>query len=211
MSGLPQKIKEIWREIALVVSLSVFVILMYYFIADRPEGMYAQSFMILGTVGSGAAVFLLLRSLWRDKWRRVTAAIMQRAFGRVQRLIERISEKLGIKRSDKTVLAGKTRVTFNKITLDSEKEELKEKKPPRWKQLESDRARMRFLYRQMIGSKIKKGARIYGSQTPSEICNGQDKSDAESELFDIYIECRYDDRRAPDTQTVLKLKDELKL
>ena len=204
-------IKKIWREVSLVLTLAAFVILMYLWVVERPEGIYRQSFMLIAIVASAAVSVLLLRSLWRDKWRRVATAAMQRVFAGLQRAIERVADRLGIRRSKKSVLSGKTTVIFHKMDEKAESVTARVQKPPKWKHLSDERARMRYLYRQLVSDKIKKGERIYSSSTPSEIKEGRERTELEGELFDMYISLRYDERKFPDPDDVARLKKELEI
>lgn len=209
-------LKNFWREILLTVTVSAFVSLIYYWTAERPDSTVVQSFMLIGIAASGICSVLLARSLWRAKWKKAATAGLQRIFSGIQRFFERFAEKFGVRRTDKRVLSGKTSVFFDKIDGSDEKTSARPTKAPKWKQLAGERERMRYLYRQMISEKLKKGALIYAVDTPSEIKEKAEKTEqdkgkggAEGELFDMYIDMRYDERKYPSDEDVKRLKREL--
>ena len=108
-------IKNFWRECLLVILLGTAATLIYYWTADRPTDTLTQSFMLSGIAVCLAGSVWLVKSLWRDKWRRAATRGMQRLFAKVQRFFERFAERLGFKRSNKSVLGGKTRVIFDRV------------------------------------------------------------------------------------------------
>ncbi|MBQ8408383.1 MAG: hypothetical protein IJY39_05905 [Clostridia bacterium] len=151
-------IKNYWREILLFILAATAATLVYYWTVDRPTDTLTQSFMLIGIAVCIAGAVWLVRSLWRDKWRQAATRGMQRLFSKMQRFFERFAERLGFKRSNKSVLGGKTMVIFDRVTGREEEIAAKTAKPPKWKHLQSERERMRYLYRQMIAGKLKKGA-----------------------------------------------------
>lgn len=203
-------IKKFWREALLTLDGAGFFALMYFWTVSRPENMYLRALVLIAIAATLIFAVWLLRSLWRAKWRSATARAMQKVFGRIQRFFERFADRLVFSRKGKRVLSCKTTVIFDrKYERDVTSGEAHVMKPPKWKQLQSDRDRMRYLYRKMIGGKIKKGARIYSADTPSEIDKKTEKTPAEQELFDLYISCRYDERKSPQASDVQELKREL--
>lgn len=205
--------KENWRFLAFLTDTVTFVLQMFLFIERRPENRMLQSVLILVIAAEGVISWLLFRSLWRRKWRARATARMQKVFARLQKFIERIVDKTGLgrKKSKNSVLEGKTTIRFDKGRGEREYERVRAEKPPKWKHLSDNRGRMRFLYRGMIVSKIRKGATIYSSETPSEIEKNQEKSPREQQLFDMYIRCRYDERQSPDPTELQRIKEDLNI
>lgn len=203
--------KENWRTLAFLTDTVAFVLQMYLFIEKRPENRMLQSVLLIVIVAEGIISWLLFRSLWRRKWRAEAAARMQKLFAGLQKIIERIVDKTGVKRSKNTVLSGKTTVRFDKGFTERETQRSRAERQPKWRQLTDNRGRMRFLYRGMIISKIKGGARIYSSDTPSYIESTQEKSQREQQLFDMYIRCRYDERESPDPTELQRIKEDLNI
>ena len=205
-------LKKIWRELLLVADVIGFFALMYLWVIARPEDMYLRSLMFIAIIATAALGAWLIRLLWIAKWRASTAKAMQKVFGRIQSFFERFADRLGWGRKGKSILAGKTTVIFDRKFENGEAQATAYvTKPPKWKQLESDRDRMRYLYRKMIGGKIKRGVRIYSADTPSEVELKTEKTQAEQELFDIYISCRYDERKSPKASEIQELKRELEI
>ena len=204
-------IKKIWRETLLCALLGGVIYLMYYWTVARPEDRFVQSYMLIAIVGGIVGIVLLIKSLWRDKWKKKATEGMQKFFSRFQKFFEKFADKLGFKRTKKRVLSGKTTVIFNKSDTGDRDSSKQAAKPPKWKQLQTDRARMRYLYRQMISGKIKRGERIHAFETPSEISSETQKSPAEEELFNMYIGNRYDERKHPSDEEIQRLKKELEI
>ena len=203
--------KENWRELLLLTLTVSFVLHLYLFTVSRPEGSFAQSVSIIVVVAEGVASWKLFLSVWRRKWRARATERMQRVFSRFQRFIEKIVDKTGMKKSKNSILEGKTTVRFDKSNFARETDKVRAQRQPKWKQLSDNRSRMRFLYRGMIISKIKKGSKIYSSETPCEIDCRQEKSEREQELFDMYIRCRYDERQSPDPTELQRIKEDLNI
>lgn len=213
MKRLWNLILNYWREALLVILLGGVATLLYYWTVDRPDDTYAQAFMLIGLALCLAGAIWLIKSLWRDKWRQAATRGMQKIFARIQRFFEKFADRLGIRRGNKSVLGGKTTVFFDRITTSSEETSARAAKPPKWKQLDSERARMRYLYRGVVSGKLKRGALIYSFDTPIDVeeklkARG-DQTEAERELLQMYIDLRYDERRAPDEEQVKRLKKEL--
>jgi hypothetical protein len=61
----------------------------------------------------------------------------------------------------------------------------------------------------MTSEKIRRGERIYCFDTPSELLERQKKGSGEERLIEVYVSCRYDERKSPDSSTVTELKREL--
>lgn len=207
---LKKFIIEYWREGILLAALSGFVTIAYYFTFERPENTFEQAFMILGMAAFAAVAVVMIRQLWRKKWKDAVTERVQKVFGRLQRLLESFSQKLGItKRTKKSVLSGKTKVIFDKKSDWEKYRGPVEQKPPKWKQLKDNRARVRYLYRNMMTEKIRHGESVYAFETPSELSERKNNSSEEQKLFDVYVECRYDERKSPEPTVVAEIKREL--
>ena len=203
--------KNTWRELLLLTLSVAFVLQMYLFAEKRPESSLMQSLALLSIIAEAVGIFLLFRSLWRRKWRRSFAKGMQRVFGRLQKVLERFADKLGINKSKNRVLEGKTTIRFDKSYGERESVKPRAVRPPKWKHMEDERGRMRYLYRGMMTGKIRSGESVYGFSTPTELKKTHGKTDGEKELFEMYIRCRYDERVSPESKDVLRLKDELNI
>ena len=211
LKRLAEYFKSTWRELLLLTLTVSFALLMYLFAEKRPEGSLLQSFSLIAIIAHAVGIYFLFRSLWRRKWRNSFAKSMQKVFGRLQKVLERFADKIGINKSKNRVLEGKTTVKFDKSFGEKEWVKPHAIRPPKWKHMTDERGRMRYLYRGMITSKIRTGESIYGFDTPSELKETHGKTDSENQLFDMYVRCRYDDRALPDSRDIIRIKDELNI
>ena len=209
LKSLWEHCKESWREIALTTLVATLALQSYQFTMDRPENRFVQSAMILAIAANAVGVWWLTRELWRRKWRDATTVRMQKIFARLQGLLEKVSDKIGFKKSKNSILQGKTTIKFDKGYGERAETKSYSPKPPKWKHMADNRSRMRYLYRGMITKKIRGGSKIYSYNTPSEIERCQEKTACEQELFDMYIGMRYDERKSPDPTDIVRLKQEL--
>lgn len=147
---------------------------------------------------------LLLRTLFRAKWRRRLIAQLQRAAAAAAGLWMRIAGRMGSDRKRATLLGGGTKVIFHPDSRPAQTR--RRKNQPRWKQLQTGRQRLRCLYRYMIAERIRRGEPIRPADTPAEIEGSAPNSPAEAAVFDLYQRFRYDERREVDDPTVTSLK-----
>ena len=61
----------------------------------------------------------------------------------------------------------------------------------------------------MITQKIHSGLRAKASNTPLELKDICEANDAEDELFSMYINCRYDERKSISTEKLMTLKNNI--
>lgn len=202
--------KKFWREICLVLLVSGLYGLYIAFMNCSDEDVYLRSVIFIGMGADLVAFFLVLRDLWKKKWRKKASERFHKLFDRIRRFMTGIAEKLSLATKNDDILRGRMTFTFDKVEHD-EAEQIKRARPPKWKQLEDDRSRMRYLYRGMIKGRLKRGELIYSDETPSEIERKNEKTPAEQELFDMYIACRYDERKHIDEAQIQNLKRELEI
>lgn len=209
-SALGRFFAEFWRELALSVTGTCFVVLTYEFTYYRPENRFTQSFMLVGMAALAAASIWLLRLLWKKKWKKSATARLQKVFARLQKWVDGVANKLGLSnRQKKSVLEGKTKIIFESGAERESKREKAEYKPPRWSKLRNNRDRVRYLYREMATEKIRRGERIYCFDTPSELLEKEEKGSVEERLIDLYVTCRYDERKDPEAKTVADIKRDI--
>ena len=193
-----KKIKYFRYEILLVFLLSVLLVIWVIELPSENE----LSFRILGTIADAFAMIYILRKLYCKKWKKVVVQGMQKIFSSVAKVFLRFSESWNLSKN-KNVISGEMKIQFMNLERNSEKK----KKELRWKQLKTDREKLRYLYRQMISYRIKHGARIYSSHTPTEIEGLSENTATESKVFDSYIAYRYDERKEPLEEDVLAMKE----
>ena len=200
--------KKLWKlrfELSSLLSFTFVLGICIYWISRRPSAPFIRFLLSLSLFASAALFVLSFRRLWQTKWKKAVAKGIRKALSSAAKLLIRILEKWNEKQKGKHILGGKTTVSFDFSLL--EKEEKKPRKPRKWKQLQSNKERLRFLYRRMINERIEKGVPIYSSETPCEIQQKTEYEAHEEELFSLYIGMRYDERAEPNEEALLKLKD----
>ena len=178
-----------YELLALLLTSGFFSIILYWLVADSTSQTVRAGLSVLLAV-DGIGLYFVLRQLWRTKWRSSFVTSVQKTIEKLAKRLLRFLEKRSIKKGKKTkVLYGKTTVSFD--SPRSASIEKKTKKAKKWKHLQSDREKLGYLYKQMIEQRIKRGQFVYASDTPAEIKMKQDNEGFENEIFDIYIENRY--------------------
>jgi len=201
-----------WRETLCTLSFSVFFYFTVITVKNPPKTSFGRFIIIVLALAAFTAFAWLLRELWRIKWKKRFArgaqGVIEKLTAFFMRLTEKILQKynIGGKRG-KNVLSGNTKVTFDSDIFEN-KIPTRHKRV-KWKNLQSDRERLGFLYRQMINAKIKTGIRVYASDTPSELLDRTQNNEAEKELFELYIDMRYDDRAIISADRVTEIKERL--
>ena len=179
-------------------------------IVRTPPGSSFGRFLAFAAVmGNFFALLWTLKRLWRKKWRRAflnkLTQLAESAFEFISRLFDGILKRLGVGEK-KNILGGKTSVIFDGTDDIGEK---KKKKRKKWRQLESDRERLGYLYSHMIIQRLGRGIRAKRSDTPSELKNREENSPAEEELFEMYIDVRYSEKEAPPTEELQRMRERL--
>ncbi len=178
-----------YELLALLLTSGFFSIILYWLVADFATQTIRAGLSVL-LAADGVGLYFVLRQLWRTKWRNSFVASVQKVVEKLAKRLLRFLEKRSIKKGKKTtVLSGKTTVSFDSpISVSLEK---KAKKTQKWKHLQTSRERLGYLYRQMIERQIKRGQLVYSSDTPVEIKSQREYEAFENEIFDLYIENRY--------------------
>ena len=194
-------------EIGAALLLGVMSATISYWLQSRPKDSFVRFVLSLILAVCGFWLYRLLRRLWRTKWKRALKKTAQLLLTRTSGFLLKILDRWHLKRNRSNELGGKTTVRFDFSVF--EKPEVKPQKPPKWKQLRTDRERLRYLYRQMVGRKIRHGFLAYSSETPCELKEKAEHEAAEERLFTLYTDLRYDERRTVCEDSVLKMKEEL--
>ena len=111
-------------------------------------------------------------------------------------------------RNHHTVLKGRSKIFFD--TKEKDLPTKRAKKPSAWKNLQTDKERLGYLYRRMIDANINQGLPVFSSETPTEIKNKKEYRDIENQIFDLYVENRYKDDVTLDSTVLDDLKKEMK-
>jgi len=197
-----RKIRDFRNEILLVLLCSLLLVIWLINLPMKIE----RPLRVLCTVADGLGIIFVLRKLYREKWRKLIVQGMQKVFSAVAKGFLRWIESWNLSQK-KNIITGETKIQFLKKEKDAVSK--KGKKNLRWKHLQSEREKLRYLYRQIVSSRIKHGARIYASHTPKEIEHLTENTDVESKVFDSYILYRYDERKEPLEEDVLWMKQQM--
>ncbi len=196
--------KTIYRyryEIALFVLLCFFLPIAFF----DPDTSFASALKLLLYAADVALIYLTIRKLFRLKWRKAIISCAQKVFTAIAKLFMRFLEKWPFTHGAKNIIMGETKFHFEfeeKITVAG-----RSAKHPKWKQLKTEREKLRYLYRHIISQRIKHGERIYSSLTPSEIEGMRENTYPESRIFDLYKDYRYDDRKLPEEDQIRDIKE----
>ena len=199
-------IKKYGWEILCLSSLLVILSIGFYWAGNQPTDPWVLFGLNAGLLLSAALLVISFIRLWKTKWKQALKEGIRKLLVGLATLFIVIAEKWNESQNPKDRLGGTTSVSFDFSHL--EKSEKKAQKPPKWKHLQTDRERVRFLYRAMMTERIKKGKLVYSNETPVELKQKQENEAHEEELFELYISCRYDERLEPSPQNVEALKEQ---
>lgn len=139
-------------------------------------------------------IFFVLWHLYRTKWKRAIAVGVQKLFAAIAKRFSLWVEKHQL-RKKRNIISGETNIHFH--FSEAEASPRKTKKRPRWRQMKTERQKMRYLYRQTVTDHLRHGIRIYASQTPEEIKTLEENTQADREVLSLYTRYRYDERTEP--------------
>jgi len=202
-------IKKYGYELLAGVLGTAFVTMLLYLLIVMPEDLMIRGTVMFGLFFDAIAIYYTLRKLWRTKWRQRIMPSVQKLFEKIAKVLKLFREKLGIpERNHHMVLRGKSKIFFD--TKEADTPTKRTKKPSAWKNLQSDRERLGYLYRRMIDTNINQGLPVFSSETPAEIRNKKEYRDHEKQIFDLYVANRYRDDVTLDRTVLDDLKKEIK-
>lgn len=203
-------LKKYWQEIADLAALELFVwsaTRRYW--GEAPAHRWGKIALDATIVISAVALAVLswrLTKKWRsrtkERVRELSRKWMRRLSERVVHLLERWHRRRGNGGGD--LLGGRTRVEYE---LYGDRARRGKHRRTAWRQLESERERIRWLYAGMVEGKLRHGSLIRPSETPAQIARRPDSTPEQCELIGMYEDCRYDPRRTPPEGTALRWKD----
>ena len=200
--------KYIYELLTSILGIAFATMLLYLLIV-KPEDLMVRGTVMFGLFFDAIAIYYTLRKLWRTKWRQRVMPSVQKFFEKVARVLKLFREKLGIpERNHHMVLRGKSKIFFD--TKEADTTTKRTKKPSAWKNLQTDRERLGYLYRRMIDTNINQGLPVFSSETPTEIKGKKEYRDVENQIFDLYVENRYKDDVTLDRIVLDELKKEIK-
>lgn len=206
---LREFLRRYLKEIVAFLSLEAALFVLFRWREIPTERTVARAILFavfLCSVGTLAAMLVLL---WKTKWKRFFAdtsrAVLARVTSALRTVIGRIFDRLNLRvGAGAHTITGTATIIFD--TSGSEKLTRATRKVPKWRQTQSDRERLRLLYRYMISYKLKHGMRASSVDTPSELKKRAEHAELEGELFDLYVESRYDERTEPPEAKIAEIK-----
>ena len=201
-------------EFLSVIFAALSVYCAFFLPLKLPSSSFGRFVHVITTAAALLSLYLSLRALWREKLRRPAAMGLQWVFSKLSdfsafldsKLFDKLRRLFSLPPKAEKVLRGKTTVNFDFSFLD--KKDKRAYRPPKWKNMEDGRSRMRFLYRRMITERLKRlEARPWN--TPCELKSKEENTEAQNELYDLYISARYDERKEIGFYAMEELKKRL--
>lgn len=213
MKKLKQKLFSLRFELLSFALVCLILQIAVYWKNHRDTSYVAQMILFVSLVAACVTLYVLARMIWRNKWlKRVEAlakAIGARASALLVKLLDKWNNsKWNIFARRRGYVGGNTTVTFD--FFSSEKQKPKRIKPPKWKQMQTEREKLGYLYFHLITSYLKRGFHARHTDTPSELKRRADTATPpETRVFDLYIGARYDERAALQEKELDGLKETL--
>ncbi|MBQ8324116.1 MAG: hypothetical protein IJX82_03085 [Clostridia bacterium] len=187
--------KKHYQSFLLTVLLLLFTAAAGYWMEHYQTLSYpAQGLLALACLADGFLVWKLYRRL-KKKWKDALAERAKKLFARASMLLMKLMEKFDgvfrLFRRRSTLLGGKTTVSFDFSAPEKKK---KPPKAPKWKQMETARQKLGYLYYHLITRRLKEGMPAGSSDTPLELQHRRENLPPEEQLFDLYVSARYDER-----------------
>lgn len=204
-------LKRFGRELCCLLGAGILSVIVSLWV--RFDGVKNPQLGSVLLIAAGINIWWLVRTfqkLWHGKWRRAMVAVLQKGFEKLVRRLSSSLEKWGIGKKRANVIGGRTSVLFDRLPSEREMRRPTVRRL-RWKQLKSAGERLGYLYGHMIKRRIEQGSEYYSSDTPLQLQKREENSPVEDELFDLYIQKRYDGRTEPDEETLLRIKDEMQI
>ena len=190
-----KKLKQVLPELIFFALLAFWTFLLGCLIQREKLAYQWQIATFLLFFADSAVMIPLLRRLHK-KWKAKTDAALKRFFASASLLIMRLAEKLEkytrFFRRRKNTVYGKTTYSFDFSA--PEKQKKKPPKPPKWKQMETARQKLGYLYYHLITARIKSGMHAKSTDTPLDLKHRQTNLPDEERVFDLYLDARYDER-----------------
>ena len=168
-----------------------------------------QACFALFCIADGFVIRRLYKKL-KKKWAEAIAQRAKKLFARASMLLMKLLEKFDgvarLFRRNRATMGGTTSYAFDFSTPAKKK---KPPKPPKWKQMESARKKLGYLYYHLITRRIKEGMPACSADTPLELQRRQENPPTEERLFDLYVETRYDERAELSEEELTQLKETL--
>lgn len=205
-----KRLKRFRTELLFLLLSTVLALILVYWNEHRPQNFAVQSVLLALCLANGIALYRLFILLWK-KWQKKLTANLKRLFAGASMLLMKLLDKWEAVKSRftgkrKHTIFGKTTVTFD---FAGEPRTPKPPKPPKWKNMQTDRQKLGYLYYHLITRRIKRGMSARPTDTPAELKTRAVNQPPEEQLFDLYIDARYDERVPLEEAELSKLKETL--
>lgn len=203
-------VRKLRLELLFLLLAAFLCLLLSYWQDNRPSSYAMQAVLLVLCIADALALyrlFIIIRRKRRDQ----IAFALKRLFAKAALLLMKLLDrwqtvKNFITGSGKYTLSGKTSVTFD-FTAETRKQ--KPPKPPKWKNMQTGRQKLGYLYYHLITRRMKRGMPARAADTPAELKTRAVNQPAEERLFDLYIGARYDERVPLEETELLELKESL--
>ncbi len=188
-------LKKHLESFTLFAAFAFFVFLLGFWMGHYKTLSYpAQGVLAAVCLADGFVIWKLYRRL-KKKWKEALTERAKKLFARASMLLMKLMEKfdgvLRLFRRNRTVMGGKTTYSFDFSTPEKKK---KPPKAPKWKQMETARQKLGYLYYHLITRRLKEGMPAKSADTPLELQHRRENLPPEEQLFDLYVSARYDER-----------------
>lgn len=184
---------------------------------DHQGDVTIRSYIFILMAADVVLFFRALKKLRRKRKKSFLKRLVNRLrdLGRYFRTVtKKVAAKLGIRRN-LVYIRGKDKIefAFGEIRRSRAQEE-KKRKPAmsKWKDLQNNRERVRFIYIVFLKKCIKRGFRFDRTMTPADIAERVAETPGQRRIFACYNDARYGDARAQVPDGVVKeLLQEIKM
>jgi len=203
-------IKEHKNELLCFLFLSLASAIVYVWTRVKPKDPYVQLVFFLVTLAFCIPMYIFWRAIWREKLREPFALGAKKMFIGFARFLMRTVNRFGLFKGGRNVISGNTTVKYDySVFKRSNRKRKNSYKPPRWKDMNTEREKLGYLYYKTVTKRISNGETVASHETPNEIKARFNDNEIENELFELYSDIRYDDRKTLDENEILELKDKL--
>lgn len=199
--------KLLWLEIRMVCLVALQYGLYDLWRTYRPENLYIQIALEVSCIIVTVFLFKTVRDIWRRELKSIIGMKLKMMMTRLVGIFVKYSDKLSVYFRGANVAKGKTDVSFDYSIFKTNKIKRDRFKPPKWKDMNSGREKLGYLYYKIITDRVDSGKDIYASDTPSELKLREANSEHEDRVFDIYIRTRYDERQFVSEEEMTELKN----
>lgn len=197
------------REWTAALLLTLFITVVLLWDKYRPASYTVQFLLTLLLLALGIPFIILWRRIWRERITPAASSAFRRMFVGASRFLMRIAARFDIFRRYGNRIDGKTTVKYDLYGGVRAKKRERTEKPLRWRDMKTERERLGFLYYRVVTKLIRRGERVRSSETPQEIRDRFEYGEAEERIVDMYVDMRYDGRKAPTREEIDSLRRDL--